>query len=349
MKKGYTATAFYLICLVLCSCSATNGLTLSVTEPAPVYIPSDAQVVGIIDRSKPSDEGDNALDVLDRILTVEGRELDREGAQAALAGLTDALAANPRFLQIRRIEARGLGSPGVAVFPAVLPWTTIERLCAENGVDVVYALAFYDTDTKVDYQAVPIEVLGPLGIKVPAIEHRASMTTWIKTGWRIYDPINRVVQDEWRMDQHVVSAGAGINPVKAIEAITGRKEAVLDISSGMGGDYALRIVPYSIRVARDYYVRGTDNFQIARRRAQTGDWDGAAHLWEQELSNPKRKVAGRASYNMAIISEINGHLDAAVEWASKAYVDYRDRRGLRYLNILNNRIARNRELERQGH
>jgi hypothetical protein len=50
---------------------------------------------------------------------------------------------------------------------------------------------------------------------------------------------------------------------------------------------------------------------------------------------------------MAIISEINGDLNAAVEWASKAYADYRDRRALRYINILNNRMARLEVLELQ--
>ena len=49
------------------------------------------------------------------------------------------------------------------------------------------------------------------------------------------------------------------------------------------------------------------------------------------------KVAGRAHYNMAIISEINGDLDAATSWAQKAYSDYRNKLGLRYVRILENR------------
>ncbi len=49
------------------------------------------------------------------------------------------------------------------------------------------------------------------------------------------------------------------------------------------------------------------------------------------------KIAGRAHYNMAIISEINGNLDDAVAWAQKAYSDYRNKQGLRYVRILENR------------
>ncbi|MBW2003909.1 MAG: hypothetical protein JRI72_04745 [Deltaproteobacteria bacterium] len=70
---------------------------------------------------------------------------------------------------------------------------------------------------------------------------------------------------------------------------------------------------YRIRVARHYYVRGTTNFKIVKRRAQTDNGDGVAELCNKEVSNPKRKVAGRACYNMAIINEINDVLNAAVE------------------------------------
>ncbi len=96
-------------------------------------------------------------------------------------------------------------------------------------------------------------------------------------------------------------------------------------------------MPYRSRVTRDYYVRGTDQFRIARRKAQTGNWDGAAALWQQETDHPKAKVAGRACYNMAIISEINGELDQAIGWAQKAYETYNNKLALRYIQMLERR------------
>jgi hypothetical protein len=86
---------------------------------------------------------------------------------------------------------------------------------------------------------------------------------------------------------------------------------------------------------------------VAKRRAQTGDWQGAAALWEQELSNQDPKIAGRAYYNMAIINEINGDLESAMDWASKAYSDYNVKPALRYLNALKYRSSQIAVLERQ--
>ena len=91
------------------------------------------------------------------------------------------------------------------------------------------------------------------------------------------------------------------------------------------------------RVTRDYYVRGSGNFKIATRKARTGNWDGAAKLWQQEVTNSKRKIAGRACYNMAIISEINGDVDGAIQWAQKSYENYNNHLALSYVNLLKNR------------
>jgi len=169
----------------------------------------------------------------------------------------------------------------------------------------------------------------------------------LKNGWRVYDPQSKLVLDEFIYNKEIVSVGAGINPMKAVEAVVGRKEAVMELSTGLGNLYALKIRPMSKRVTRNYFIRGTNNFEVGQRRAQAGDWNGAANLWEKELNNSDGKIAGRACYNMAIINEINGDLNKAMEFASKSYTDYNNRDALRYINILKYRIAERRELDRQ--
>ncbi len=346
MKKNYSEVILLAILtsILFSSCSTTNIMTISVTEPPLVYVPSDVKAIGIINRSLPSKENEK-IDKLDKILSAEGKNLDKEAASQAIVGLYDEMLNNSRFSEVKIIDSVNVKSPGLGIFPAVLPWETVERICYENNVDALFALSFYDTDTRIDYKAIPVQVGGVLGVKIPAIEHHANVSTQIKSGWRIYDPGNKLILDEFLNNENVASRGVGINPAKAIESILGRNEAVLQISNNMGHNYAFRIAPYRVRVSRDYYVGGTDNFKIAKRRAQTGDWDGAAELWLQEVSSPKRKVAGRACYNMGIINEINDDLIAAMDWTSKSYTDYKNKDALRYLNILKGRIDRKRELE----
>lgn len=348
MKKNKIKSIVFLsgILFILSSC-AMDYLTMNVTEPAPVTISKDIKKIGIINRSKPSEKTAAKLDEIDKILSAEGKNFDRDGANAAIKGLKDELLRNQRFSEIKILDSLWVENPGMGIFPAPLAWDDLEKLCKINNVDAIFSLAFYDTDTKINYNTSQTEINGPLGTKIPAIEHHASVVTLIKTGWRIYDPAQKVMADEFVVFDETVSQGKGINPLKAISAIMGRKDLVMQASNNIGYNYAQRILPFRVRVTREYYVNGTDNFKTAKRRAQTGDWDGAAELWYKELDNPKSKIAGRACYNAAIINEINGDLTKAVDWASKSYTDYKNKKALYYMNILKDRIYRNEQLKRQ--
>ncbi len=339
---------FVLACigLLLASCSATNQLTMSAIEPAPVHIASDVLHIGIINRSLPA-EGNSGLDTVDKILSAEGKNLDKHGAEAAIASVKSELERLDRFDQVAILEDIPEIRKGLGVLPATLTWDQVDAICEKYNVDVLFSLAFYDTDTKASVQATEMEIPNAFGVKakVPAVA--ITLRTKIQNGWRIYDPATKEVLDEYAFDNNLVSTGQGINPIKAVKAIMNRKEEVVETSSKIGDYYARRITPQSRRVTRDYFVKGTNNFEVAMRRAQSGQWSSAAELWEQEVANPDAKIAGRACYNMAIINEINGDLNKALEWAQRSYTDYEIREAIRYVNILKYRISQQRVLNRQ--
>ncbi len=334
-----------IISIALLASCKTNELWLNVIEPAPVTLSQDIKSVGVINRSMPTDET-RILDVLDKALSLEGVNLDKDGAEQAILGLSDELLNNRRFAEVKTLSDIDFRTPKLGIFPVPLSWEIVNKICKETGSDALFALETYDTDTKLNYSNHTIEKKTLLG-NIPLLEHQADMETIVKTGWRIYDPINRVIADEFGHFESVVFTGRGINPLVAAAALIGRKEAIKDVSNKAGHGYALRILPFELRVMRDYFVKGTNNFKIARRKAQLGKWDEAGLLWEKETNNPKMKVAGRACYNMGIINEINGDVDSALGWAQKSYEDYNIKLGREYSRILENRLYKRQILDEQ--
>lgn len=331
MKK---ITVPMLMIISLLSCK-TQQLYLTVTEPAPVFLPSYIKSVGVINRSVPTDET-KGIDVLDKALSLEGVNLDKDGAMQSIRGLSDELMNNTRFNEIKTLSDIDFRTPALTGFPAALTWEIVSNICSETKTDALFSLEKFDTDTHLNYSSRKVDIKTPLGT-VPGLEHYAEMETLVKTGWRIYDPSSKMILDEYLYDEAITFSGRGINPLVAAAALVGRKEAVGQVSNKAGHGYALRIIPYRLRVMRDYYVKGTNNFKVAKRKAQVGKWDDAGLLWEKETTNSSTKVAGRACYNMAIISEINGDLDAALNWAQKSYEDTNNKLALRYVRILENR------------
>jgi hypothetical protein len=269
MKYGYL-----IIALALFSGCATNYLTMNVQEPAPVTMPSGIKKVGIINRSI-SDKS-NILNNVDQALSLEFKNLDKEGSESCISGLENELKKNTRFDLVKFLPV-DIKSPGAGVFPAQLSWDDAAGMCRDLKVDALYVLEMFDTDTKISYATHNTTVKTPLG-EVPAIEHEATMVVSIHYGFRIYDGVSKTIRDEYRNTKSITFSGRGINPAAAAGALLGRKEAVKQLSLQIGEEYAQNIIPYWIRVSRDYYVKGTDNFIIAKRRAQAGDWDGAAEL-----------------------------------------------------------------------
>ncbi len=346
MKNQIKTIACFAFALLLTACGATNRMTMGVNEPALVHLSSDVSSVGIINRSAAS-KGNNTLDKIDKILSAEGLNLDKKGAEAAISSLASELSVIKNFEDIKIIEGVEEVKKGLAVLPATLSWDLVERLCEENQVDVIFSLAFYDTDTKADYKITTMKLPNSFGVDVDLPAQEVTLVTQVTNGWRIYDPQTKEVVDEHLFNKNMTFRGKGINPMKAIEAVASRNETVQEYSRNVGIAYAKRLIPRTRRIARDYYVRGSDNFKIAQRRAQAGDWAGAAELWERELTNPKEKIAGRAYYNMAISNEIKGDLEKAIQFASTSYTDYRTNIALEYVNILKYRVRQNRVLDQQ--
>jgi hypothetical protein len=278
-----------------------------------------------VNRSQAAD-ANKTIDAIHRTLGLESKELQAEGAGASLTGLTDALIRSNRFALVKPLPNLDLRSYGAGVFPVTMSWDTVEKICAENHADVLFALELFDADAKVS--------IG--GLNLTALAMESSVSTRVRTGWRIYDPATRSVLDQFVIYRDLNSQGGNI--ISTGSAMLGRKEMVIRAGNRAGECYAARIIPYSLRVSRFYYVRGNGSFTVAKRMAQAGDWDAAGKLWLQATNSPSPKVAGRGCYNMAIISEINGDLNGALTWARKAYEAYRTPYALSYVNLLQERL-----------
>jgi Family of unknown function (DUF6340) len=324
-----------LLSVVICSCSSTNYMSLSVKRAAPVTIPAHIKNVGVVNRSNPT-KATKGLDAMDKIFSAEGVNLDKEGSASSLSALILELKRNDRFTEVKTLVRPDLGNNVPSTYPAPLSWDVVDSICKQNELDAIFALELFDTDSRITYAAQPVKVNTPLG-KIPAVNQQATMQTMVKTGWRIYDSKGKYILDEFAVASQLQFRGSGINPVMAANALISRKDAVKEVGAKAGEAYAYRVLPYWLRVSRKYYVRGSENFRIARRKAQTRNWDEAGKLWYEETSNSKRKIAGRACYNMAIISEINGDLDESIKWAQKAYEEHRIKLALHYVRILENR------------
>lgn len=337
------AIIFLVISVFLTNC-ATNNLTIRVTEPAPVSVSSSVKTIGVVNRTDTKQK--KLSDKIADITKLGLLKADSLAALKAVDGLYEGLRNAERFEQTLKLGRLYLKNDLHAAFSPPLKQEQVQDICRRNKLDALFVLEYLDTDTRVTYDGVMVK-RKIAGVEVEVPETKATADTRMRLGWRIYDADGKHIYDQYDAAKNVRSFGQGVNPMKAINAVAGHLAVIQTAAYDMGKAYSNDLLPYSHRVSRIYYVKGTDNFKVGKRLARAGKWDDAADYWEKETDNPKSKIAGRAYYNMAIINEINGDLDAAVDWAEKSYTLYNNKKALNYLRILRNRIARAEELKRQ--
>src|SRR5258708_25667135 len=213
--------------IVVCySCSSTNLMSLSVTEPAPVSLPSNAKSAAVVNRSRAADDS-RAVDAIHRTISLESRGLQAEGAGASLTGLTDALIRSNRFDTVKALNNLDLRSFGAGVFPVYLSWDTVEKICRDNHADVLFSLELFDAESKV-------------ALNIANLGQGSNMKTQVKTGWRIYDPSTRSILDQYVICRDLTFQGCSL--LTTGSALLGHKEAVIKAGNRTGEDYATRII-----------------------------------------------------------------------------------------------------------
>ena len=326
------------------SACKTNLVYISVKVPAPVTVPASVKTAAILNRSIPGE--DTKLNNVHRVLSGQTIAMLKEGSAAAVSGLKEALTDNNRFDQVKILEGIKTNTPGAGIFPSPLSWDEAAALCRTAQAELLFALELFDTDLKVNPNSAP-DLSTPSSTIASVLTTDVSFTTTVRTGWRIYDPKAKKMIDEDSFNRSFTFTGNAITAAQTAEVLIGRKETIKKTANEIGRDYAQQIMPYWLRVSRDYFVKGNSNFKKATRMARAGNWDSAAEVWKRETTNPKNKIAGRACYNMAIIGEIDGDIDTAITWAQKSYEEHNNKTALRYLRILKDRKLEMQRLEIQ--
>lgn len=98
-----------------------------------------------------------------------------------------------------------------------------------------------------------------------------------------------------------------------------QKDAVLNAADIAGSQFAQYLVPHWITVQRMYYRSGHIHLQKIDQLVKDGKWLEAAEIWKANSNSPNKSIAAKCKFNMGLACEIQGNLDAALEWVVESY------------------------------
>ncbi|GAB1405083.1 hypothetical protein MASR1M74_22620 [Lentimicrobium sp.] len=307
---------------------------MKLLQPAALTLPKEIKQVGLFNRSLP-DRGQGFLNVIEGILTGESIAADKEAARECLYGLASGLNNGPRFTAVIISDADLRGS-GRRQFPEFLDWEVVDEFCSRYRVDALIALEIFDSNTALRESSADVErVVDKKKIKVKEYYVDALMN--VNSGFTIYQPEGRKINDRNLFTDEMSWRGTGDSKDQALARLPSKRRALNQAAAFAGDQYARRISPAWITDSREFYRKANDDFKEAAKWVKRDQWEKAIIIWKKYTKDQDPKIAGRANYNMAVASEVEGNLSLAEEWARRAWSEYGLKKAKNYIPILQTR------------
>jgi hypothetical protein len=344
LKFAFAALIPALFIVPACKMSQTS---LQVLEPADVTLPAHIQKFILADRTRPEKgNGQQALNILEGILTGEGLFQDKWASEDCIEGLRQKLTMTPRFTVTVAALDTALKGTGRRQTKPPLDWATVSKLLGGDTTAALVVLEAFDSNTNLfnDITQVAQKQADGTTINVPQYNAHGKITVY--TVWRTYDLKTKTIVDQFNTETVQQFDGSGKTLAEAESRLPARNDMTSRAGVYAGQEYGHRISPQYVWVSREYYRKGNAEMKTAGKMARYNNWKMASEIWNKQSTSSDRKIASRASMNMALAAEQTGDIDLAIQWCERA-VQMGDKHAMRYLQVLQMRKWQNDKLNEQ--
>ena len=267
---------------------------------------------------------------------------------------------NPEILKITRLA--GSIKPAVSKKDSTLfidpdygfyTRNDLDEIARQTGADIFLSFDFFATANGIyspDYY-----LSYPDSLKRDYLfemnKHTAEEVVYVFSVWNIYDLKRKELTFAWQDIDTVNWVEPAYSLREAKRVLPPRKDAVLNAADIAGTQFARYISPYWVKVERMYYQSGHVDLKKTDKMVADNRWLEAAEIWRANVKNKNRNIAAKSMFNLALACEMNGEIDAAIDWAVKSYYVFGSKKEdhasntEQYIRILGQRKLDIRKLE----
>ncbi|MBE9509467.1 MAG: hypothetical protein IMY71_01205 [Bacteroidetes bacterium] len=329
---------YYLYLFVFCgiislnSCITTSIVPIRVYNPSEVKFPDSTYHITLVNRLyfPTGNESYIERDSIDSLV------INNIAQKNLFKGVEDALYSSELIDKVTIVqktrEDKNTLNFDIELEP--LNWDTIGAISDRNRSDVVISLDglivkhFYSTKVVFDIDLYNSNLFYKIGI----------LKVYLSALFRVYDPEKKHLIEKYHYSDTIFWESEGKTLHSALRNLPLKKNAVSEAAYWSGLYYAERFISHWEEVDRFYFIRGHPDLKEAAILAKEEKWLDAAKIWKVLAYGPDNEIASSAALNMALVSEMNDNLDAALNWAKKSYSLNKKESVEQYLKVLVERI-----------
>lgn len=330
-NKGKTKWLFLFIVIsgiIIHSCEPLQRIKVQTVEPSKINLPSTISSILLIN----TDTDINNDSIADTLLV-------KMLYDQLVLGMKDVVMFSPR------IESNSLQVKDDVVLNASIQnqdkgykWSFLQKLSKTYNTDGVLIL---------DSLLIKMSEIEKMQFDYDVSYYIYTRKFYIDGHWTLVDPWNQQTVDKNRYQDTLFWEGYGLTAREAQDDAGSIQQQVKELGYWFGFDYASRILPVWQDSERLLYALGPGDFSSGYELAKEGNWEKAVESWKPFVNHHEQEMRSRASYNMAVASEMMGNIDLALEWANKSYAIKNKSHVLNYISLLKRRQQDFQKLQRQ--
>ncbi len=321
--KSYKSIIILLAGISLVACKSNYViLTIENIRPAKEELSTDIQSITLMNRSMDDQFQNYQEDSLQLFFYRNGYQLskivlDSTAADTTIRALASLLFESGRYDVVIPLDRDIKRNLSYDIIPDTLNPDQVSQICSDFKTDALMVLEKFSTKIMADYSNERF-LDATNGINH---SYYATLDVKFDAFFRIYKPGKKTLVKEINLNDTIYWESNDNSQVRMFGKIPSIKQALINAGIKVALDMDGKLSPTWVPEKRGYFLfqRKNDpgkNLMNDNKHAEAADY------WNKIAQSKNKKIKSKAEYNLALIHELNGDLDGALEWGLKSFYSY---------------------------
>lgn len=315
----YKTILFFLIGIIVASCKSNYAIiTIENNQPAKEELSPDIQSITLMNRSMTSQFLNHREDSLQMYFYRKGFQLsnivlDSTAADTTIRALAELMFESGRYDVVVPLERNFKRTLSYEILPDTLSPELVGEICSNFNTNALMVLERFSTKTMADYSAERSQD--------NAVSYSATLDLKYDAFFRIYKPGRKTLVKEIALSDTIYWESVDYTQERLFSKLPSIKQALINAGIKVALDIDTKLSPSWIPEKRGYFL-----FKSKEDRGQQfmneNKYEEAGKYWAEMAKSTNKKTRSKAEYNLALINELNGDIDKAIEYGLKSFYSF---------------------------
>jgi hypothetical protein len=297
-------------------------LTIENSLPAKEELPADIQSITLMNRSMSKEFENYQKDSLQYYFYRKGYQLskivlDSTASDTTIMALSALLFESGRYDVVVPVNRNLERNLSYNLLPDQLSPETVSKICKDYNTDALMVLERFVTKPMADYSSERYDDAS-IGYYY---SYYASLDLKYEAIFRIYQAGKKEMVKEIDLVDTINWESADNTLERMLAKLPWIKQALINAGIKVALDIDEKISPTWISEKRGYFLIQSKDDPGQKFMAEN-NYAEAEKYWTELAQSNHKKIRSKAEYNLALISELDGDLDGAIDWGLKSFYSY---------------------------